>query len=266
MAEETQEELMERVKKMSPEELLEFQKSRCIFCQIIQGKIQSKKIYEDDKIIGILDINPANPGHILLMPKEHYAIMPQVPMEIIEHLFLVSKRLCNIGLKALGSKGTTILVQNGLAAGQKAQHFMIHLIPRMDNDGVGLTLDRKEITEKDYIVIKERIQKKVNEVFGVGVKDAEIINEINDIDKIDKEVNQENNEIESIQKELNDIGNLNKKKQEKEVLEQENNQDINDTHEDNDIDEKKNNDSDEINKKQINTADLDDIAKVLGIK
>ena len=76
MTEEQVKELQEKIKNMSPEELKEFQKKQCVFCQIISGKVQSKKVYDDEKCIAILDINPANPGHVLLLPKEHYSIMP----------------------------------------------------------------------------------------------------------------------------------------------------------------------------------------------
>ncbi len=164
---ETQEELMERVKNMSPEELLEFQKSRCIFCQIMGGRVQSKKIYEDELVSAILDINPANPGHVLVMPKEHYSIMPQVPEEVLKHLFIVVKKLSQVALKSLGARGTNILVQNGVAAGQKSQHFMVHLIPRKENDGLPFKLEKQDITDTDYDTIKERMQKKVNEIFGI---------------------------------------------------------------------------------------------------
>jgi len=180
MAEETQEELMERVKKMSPEELAEFQKSRCIFCQIIGGNVQSKKIYEDKHLIAILDINPANPGHLLLMPKEHYAIMPQVPEDVLKHLFIVAKKLSQIALQAIGAKGTNIVVQNGMAAGQKAQHFMIHIIPRMEGDGLPFELEKKTISDGDYSTIKSRLTTKINEIFGIqseNVKEAEVVDE-----------------------------------------------------------------------------------------
>ena len=69
----------EKIKNMSPEELQELQRQQCIFCQIISSKIPSKKIYEDSTCLAVLDINPAAKGHLLLLPKEHYAIMPQVP-------------------------------------------------------------------------------------------------------------------------------------------------------------------------------------------
>jgi len=87
------EELMEKLQKMSPEELREFQKKQCIFCQIIAGKMKGKKVYEDDVCFALLDINPAQIGHILLLPKEHYSIMPQIPEEEIKHLGIVSKKL-----------------------------------------------------------------------------------------------------------------------------------------------------------------------------
>jgi histidine triad (HIT) family protein len=206
---ESQEELMERVKKMSPEELLEFQKSRCIFCQIITGKIQSKKIYEDSKVCGILDINPANPGHILLMPKEHYSIMPQVPRDVLEHLFIVSKRLGQISLQALGAKGTNIIVQNGIAAGQKAQHFMIHIIPRKENDGLPLALEKKTISDNDYNTIMERLKKKIGEYLEIKEepKETEIKTQsplVNNDNKI-KERDKINNNILEQKKETPEV-------------------------------------------------------------
>ncbi|MBI2139095.1 HIT domain-containing protein [Candidatus Woesearchaeota archaeon] len=166
MSEEQIKELQEKIKNMSPEELREFQKKQCIFCQIISGKVQSKKIYEDDKSIAILDINPANPGHVLLLPKEHYAIMPQLSEEEIAHIFMVAKTISNACLRALKASGTNILVQNGVAAGQRAQHFMVHIIPRMDKDGVEFRLPQKEVAEDAL----ENIRMKLEEYVGSGKK------------------------------------------------------------------------------------------------
>ena len=142
-------ELQEKIKNMSPEELKEFQKKQCIFCQIIAGKVQSRKVYEDDGVIAILDANPANPGHMLIMPKEHYSIMPQIPDGQIGHIFSVAKALSNAALRALETQGSNIIVANGVAAGQKAQHFMVHLIPRAGNDGIKFELPQKTLAEDD---------------------------------------------------------------------------------------------------------------------
>lgn len=168
MTPEQQKALQEKIKNMSPEELRQFQKQQCIFCQIIAGKVPSQKVYEDDKCFAVLDINPANKGHILLLTKEHYAIMPQVPEDEISHLFIVSKYLSQAQLKAFKAQGTTVFVANGVAAGQRAQHFMVHLIPRFENDGVkALDIPQKEINETDLQKLRELLINKINQVFGM---------------------------------------------------------------------------------------------------
>ncbi|MFH1850105.1 MAG: HIT family protein [archaeon] len=126
----------EQLQNLSPEELRDLQKQNCIFCHIISGKVQSKKIYEDEVSYAILDINPCNPGHILLLTKEHYSIMPQVPDDHMAHLGMVAKALSNAALKSLKCQGTNIYIANGIDAGQKAPHFMMHVVPRMNNDTI----------------------------------------------------------------------------------------------------------------------------------
>jgi len=158
-------EFQEKIEKMSPEEKKAFFRQQCIFCQIIDGKIDSMKVYEDDKTLAILDINPANPGHVLLMPKEHHMVGPQVPKDEMAHMGIISKAISNCCLNTLKSDGTSIFIANGIAAGQRAQHFMIHVIPRKEKDGL-LTLpehDAKGLEElaanlRDYISKKLKVK------------------------------------------------------------------------------------------------------------
>jgi histidine triad (HIT) family protein len=158
----------EQLKQMSPEELRELQKKQCIFCQIVSGKVSSKKVFEDKNCIGILDINPANPGHVLIIPKEHYSIMQLMPKEIVEHLFSVAKKISRAQLTCLKVDGTNIFVANGAAAGQKSPHFMIHLIPRKESDGITcFDLPKNQITEVDQEKLRVAIRLKVNEQFGI---------------------------------------------------------------------------------------------------
>ena len=149
--------LQEKIKQMSPEELKEFQKKQCIFCQIAAGKVQSRKIYEDEKAIAILDINPANPGHLLLLTKEHYSIMPQVPDDEVAHVFMAAKSLSNSMLRSIDAHGTNIIVANGIAAGQRAQHFMVHIIPRKENDGVNFALPQKTMEEREIEAVGNKL-------------------------------------------------------------------------------------------------------------
>lgn len=175
----------EDLQNMSPEELKDFQKKNCIFCHIISGKVQSKKIYEDERSLAVLDINPANPGHMLLLPKEHYTIMPQIPETDIGHLFMVVKGLSKACLKALKAEGTTIFVANGVAAGQKSPHFMIHIIPRKETDDLtNFKFKRKKTKkaelEKLHKALREKLMKeeKVEKKKEEKVVEAEFKEEI----------------------------------------------------------------------------------------
>ena len=138
---------------------------QCIFCKIIKGEVPSKKVYEDNIVSVILDINPANLGHALILPKEHYAIMPQVPQEELGHMFKISKHISNCMLKALDVKGTTIFVANGAVAGQKAPHFMIHVIPRKEGDGL-FEIPKRAVKEGDLEKVQQIILAKLKEKLG----------------------------------------------------------------------------------------------------
>lgn len=196
MTEEQRRELEEKLKNMSPEELKEFQKQQCIFCQIIAGKVPSKKVYEDDKCMAVMDINPAAVGHVLLMPKEHYAIMPQIPDEEIGHIFMVAKHLSHAMLRRLKVEGTNIFVANGPVAGQNAQHFMIHIIPRKEGDGIpNIPEQAIEVTTREKL--REIVGKRVDELFGIERKEVveepeeEEVKEEESGEKEEKEVKEE---------------------------------------------------------------------------
>jgi histidine triad (HIT) family protein len=198
---EQQKELQEKLKNMSPEELQEFQKQQCIFCQIIAGKVPAKKVFEDEKVIAILDINPAAKGHLLLLPKEHYAIMPQIPQEDIGHYFVIAKQLSQRMLQSLKVAGTSLFIANGLAAGQKAQHFMLHIIPRSDGDGIFPLVE--EIQGKDMQQkTKSAIENKLNQLLGVK-KEVVTIDESDDIAEVldEPEVPDESEENEGLDEE-----------------------------------------------------------------
>jgi len=161
-------EMQEKMKDMSPEELAELQKQQCIFCQIVDGKVQTKKIYEDDKVVAVLDINPANPGHLLLITKEHYPLMPLIPEEILSHLFMATKSLSRVLLSAVNAEGVNIFIANGSAAGQRAQHFMLHIIPRKTGDKIPLDIPVNEFPKAEIEEAKNNIHEKINAIFNIG--------------------------------------------------------------------------------------------------
>ncbi|MBN1274906.1 HIT domain-containing protein [Candidatus Woesearchaeota archaeon] len=115
---------------------LEQQKQQCIFCKIVKGDVPAKKVYEDDVMLAIMDINPAAKGHVLLLPKEHYPILPLVPFEHMQHLFEKTRAIAKALKEAMLCQGVTVFIANGAAAGQQSPHFLYHLIPREHNDAL----------------------------------------------------------------------------------------------------------------------------------
>ena len=106
----------------------------CIFCKIVDGKIPSAKVYEDAKVIGFLDIMPANKGHCLIVPKKH----PQTLMEMDEDDLIVviktAKKVAKALSLSLGNGSFNIVMNNGKEAGQLVNHAHIHIIPRFQKD------------------------------------------------------------------------------------------------------------------------------------
>lgn len=152
---------------LSPEEMEAMSRQQCIFCHIAAGRVASRKIYEDDKAVAVLDINPANPGHVLIVPKEHYMIMPQIPEDVLQHIGMIAKGVSHAQLKALKAQGTNIFVANGITAGQRAQHFMMHVIPRMEKDGVGLVLPEREMPPADAKKAQQVLKKALSKALGL---------------------------------------------------------------------------------------------------
>ncbi|MBN2421061.1 HIT domain-containing protein [Candidatus Woesearchaeota archaeon] len=149
----------EDLEKMSPEQIAELQKQNCIFCHIIEGRIPAKKVYEDDKCLAILDINPASKGHMLLVPKEHHVVLQMLEEETIRHLGRITKMLSKTAIRSLGAEGTNIYVASGAIAGQKAPHAMIHIIPRNEHDRIAcFELPEKSIPDSDL--------KKMQQIFA----------------------------------------------------------------------------------------------------
>ncbi|MFO8019331.1 MAG: HIT family protein [Promethearchaeia archaeon] len=106
----------------------------CIFCKIAKNQIPSKKIYEDEKVIGFLDIFPVSKGHTVIIPKEHFEAIDTIDTEPLIHVMKAVKKLSSLILNKLHPDGLNIVQNNYQAAGQVVKHFHIHIIPRTKND------------------------------------------------------------------------------------------------------------------------------------
>lgn len=102
----------------------------CVFCRIVSGDIPSLRVYEDEACVAVLDINPASPGHTLVIPRVHRKDLTELSPEEIAHAFSVAKLLGERQMERLGADGFNVVQNNGAAAGQTVLHFHIHVIPR----------------------------------------------------------------------------------------------------------------------------------------
>lgn len=109
--------------------------TNCVFCKIVKLETPSQRVYEDDKHIAFLDINPVNAGHTLIIPREHYESIEDTPDEVLADMLKLAKKIGPAIQKAMKADAYNLTINNGHAAGQVIDHIHIHLIPRLENDG-----------------------------------------------------------------------------------------------------------------------------------
>jgi len=107
----------------------------CIFCKIVKREIPASIVYEDDVSLAFLDIKPVNPGHTLLIPKEHYKNLYEMPDELLSKTGPNTKKIAIAVKRATEADGINIGMNNDPAAGQLVFHQHTHIIPRFSNDG-----------------------------------------------------------------------------------------------------------------------------------
>lgn len=130
----------------------------CIFCKIANGDIPSKVLYEDDEFKVILDLGPATRGHALILPKNHYHNLYELPDESAGRVMLLAKKMAIHMTEKLKCDGFNLVQNNGEAAGQTVFHFHLHLIPRYKDDGQTLGWKPLEPTQEELEEIKKLLQ------------------------------------------------------------------------------------------------------------
>ena len=115
------------------------EKSECIICKILDGSEPASYVYRDDRCAAFMDIQPVNPGHVLVVPNEHAPFLRNLDAETAAHLMRISHRL-TAALRASGLRceGVNLFLADGEAAGQEVFHVHLHLFPRYRGDGFGL--------------------------------------------------------------------------------------------------------------------------------
>ncbi len=129
----------------------------CIFCKIANGDIPSKEIYEDEEFKVILDLGPATKGHALILPKNHYRDLYELPDEAAAKVMLLAKKLAAGMSEKLSCDGFNLVQNNGETAGQTVFHFHLHLIPRYKDDGQTLGWKAMKPSEEELDEVRKRI-------------------------------------------------------------------------------------------------------------
>ncbi len=135
-------------------------KDDCIFCKLANGVFSTRTLYEDEKFRIILDNGPATKGHALILPKEHYENLFELPEDLAGDAMKLAKKEAGIMKESLSCDGFNLVQNNGECAGQSVFHFHLHLIPRYKNDGQKIlwnpTSPSDEELDKTLEIIRSR--------------------------------------------------------------------------------------------------------------
>jgi len=137
----------------------------CIFCAIVDGEIPGRIVHEDEDTLAFLDANPLADGHTLVIPKEHYERVDDLPASVAGAIGRAIAVVAPAVEDAVDAPATTIAYNNGEEAGQEVLHVHAHVVPRFSDDGGrpihALFSDRPDLSDAELDDIEERITDRV---------------------------------------------------------------------------------------------------------
>ena len=131
----------------------------CVFCRIVAGQLPAQKVFENDRILAILDINPIAPGHTLVLAKPHHETLLDLPDDLWDELSRRSREIAAAVKAATGAEGLNVLSNNHRSSGQAIPHVHVHLIPRRTGDGIKFQWTPTKYREGELESWAERIRK-----------------------------------------------------------------------------------------------------------
>lgn len=109
----------------------------CVFCKIVAGLIPSQAVLQTEAALAFLDVGPLSDGHLLVIPRDHYGRLEEMPAAVVSEIGGLLPRLGQALVQVTGALGYNVLQNNGRVAGQVVPHVHFHLIPRAEGDGLG---------------------------------------------------------------------------------------------------------------------------------
>ena len=132
--------------------------NNCIFCKIANGEIPSKTIEENELFRVVLDVGPATKGHALILPKEHYANLYELPEDVAAEALKLAKKVALKMKDRLQCDGVNLVQNNEEAAGQTVFHFHMHVIPRYKEDGQAIGWKPGQVTSEELEAVCELLK------------------------------------------------------------------------------------------------------------
>lgn len=134
----------------------------CKFCEAVEKK--EGLVYEEDGAAIILNKSPAMPGHLLVLPKEHFTIIEQTPDATVKKLAKLSNKASTALLKVLGASGTNVIIENGTGAEQQVPHISLNVIPRIEGDGLNFQWQPKKLSDEQMSMIELQLKEQTKDM------------------------------------------------------------------------------------------------------
>jgi len=127
----------------------------CQFCKLVEKEDVISSVYEDDIVMAFMDVKPVNEGHTLVIPKNHYENIYEIPDDEIAHLYKIVKKVASAVKKGVNAEGISVNQHNGTAAFQKVFHLHVHVIPRYEGDK--LAARSRQVIQKLHVMNRESL-------------------------------------------------------------------------------------------------------------
>jgi histidine triad (HIT) family protein len=136
----------------------------CLFCRIVSGEVPAVVVFADENSLAFLDHRPLFPGHTLLVPREHYETLTDLPVKLVEPFFKNAQLLSGAVETAMEAEGTFVAMNNRVS--QSVPHLHIHVVPRRRKDGLkGFFWPRtKYKTQEEMELVQEKIFQKIKQI------------------------------------------------------------------------------------------------------
>ena len=128
----------------------------CVFCKILNGEVSATKVYEDDKTIAFLDLDPVSRGHTLVIPKKHFETMDEMDEETANAVMKTIQKIAKAVLKF--NEGYNVNQNNKPAGGQIVPHVLYHVIPRNEGDGMNHCWEKLDLSNEEISELQSKIQ------------------------------------------------------------------------------------------------------------